>query len=77
MTKLPAVSGKQAIAAFERAGWVFARQRGSHVMMKRRGHRLVLTIPLAKELDRGLLRRLIRDAGLTVNQFREYLKRTR
>jgi len=37
--------------------------------MKKPGCRFLLTVPLHKELDRGTLRRLIRDAGLTVDEF--------
>ena len=73
MTGLPVVSGRQAIAAFERDGWVVARQESSHVTMKKRGCRFLLTVPLARELDTGTLRRLVRDAGLSIEQFRALL----
>jgi predicted RNA binding protein YcfA (HicA-like mRNA interferase family) len=68
-SRLPVVSGRQAIAAFERDGWMVARQESSHVTMKKRGCRFLLTVPRAKELDTGTLRRLIRDAGLSVEEF--------
>lgn len=74
MTRLPVVSGARAIAAFERDGWVVARRESSHVTMKKAGYRFLLTVPAAKELDRGLLRRLIKDAGLTVERFRDLLE---
>ena len=74
MMRLPVVSGQHAIAAFERDGWEVARRESTHVTMKKRGVRFLLTVPLAKELDVGTLRRLIRDAGLSVEQFRELLK---
>ncbi|MDR3688433.1 MAG: type II toxin-antitoxin system HicA family toxin [Fimbriimonas sp.] len=51
------------------AGGHFDRQSGSHMILKKPGVRLSLSIPDHKVLDRGLLRRLIRDAGLTVEQF--------
>jgi len=41
--------------------------------MVKEGERLILTVPLHRELDRGTLRRLIRDAGLTVDEFLEAL----
>lgn len=75
MTKLPVVSGRQAIAAFERDAWVVARQESSHVTLKKAGYRFLLTVPLARELDAGTLRRLIRDSGLTVEQFTRVLRR--
>ena len=73
MTRLPVVSGRQAAAAFERDGWEVARQESSHVTMKKRGVRFLLTVPLGKELDAGTLRRLVRDSGLTVAQFQRLL----
>ncbi len=73
MTRLPVVSGRQAIAAFARDGWEIARQESSHVPMKKRGVRFLLTVPLATELDAGTLRRLVRDSGLTVTEFQRLL----
>ncbi len=69
MGTLANTSGKQAITAFTRKGWEVDRQKGSHVILKKTGSRLRLSIPNHKELDRGLLRALIRDAGLTVDEF--------
>ncbi len=60
MAKLPVCSGWEAVAAFERAGWVNKRQRGSHVSMIKSGSIYVLTVPLHAELDRSTLRSLIR-----------------
>lgn len=73
MSRLPVVSGREAIAAFARDGWEVARQESSHVTMKKRGLRFLLTVPLEKELDTGTLRRLVRDSGLTVAQFQRLL----
>lgn len=69
MPPLPVVSGKQAVAAFQQLGWRVARQRGSHIVMTREGVIATLSIPNHRELDRGTLRRLIRAADLTVEQF--------
>jgi predicted RNA binding protein YcfA (HicA-like mRNA interferase family) len=69
MPQLPVVSGRQARRAFEKAGWTFNRQRGSHMILVKPGVAINLSIPDHRELDRGLLRGLIRDAGLTVEQF--------
>ena len=74
MPQLPVISGKQARSAFEKAGWSFARQRGSHMILTKAGVSANLSVPDHHELDRGLLRGLIRDAGLTVAQFIELLK---
>ena len=73
MARLPRCSGAEVIRAFERAGWTWDRQKGSHVTLFKPGHRLVLTVPLHDALGPGLLRRLIRDSGLSVEQFTELL----
>ncbi|MBN2544130.1 type II toxin-antitoxin system HicA family toxin [bacterium] len=70
MPKLPIISASSAIKAFEKDGWVIQRKaRGSHIIMKKEGWQTTLSVPNHKELDRGLLRALIRDAGLTVDKF--------
>ncbi len=66
MTKLPVVSGADAIRAFARIGYVVDRQRGSHVILRNAAppfRRLV--VPNHKVLAKGTLRSLIREAGLT------------
>ncbi len=72
MPKLPVVSGDKAIKAFERMGYERVRQDGSHIRLIAEG-RSPLTVPRHKGLKRGMLRRLIRDAGCTVEEFRGYL----
>lgn len=63
------ISGKEAVKAFGRAGWVVRGQVGSHVMMTKSGVRANLSVPQHKELSVGTLRKLIRAAGLTVDEF--------
>ncbi len=74
MPQLPVISGREARRAFEKAGWSFNRQRGSHMILIKSGVSVNLSVPDHRELDRGLLRGLIRDAGITVDQFIELLK---
>lgn len=76
MTRLPVVSGKEAVRALERVGYQVVRQRGSNIRMKKRGDPSAkpLTVPDHKEIKPGLLGRLIHDAGLTVEQFRKLLR---
>ena len=69
MAELPVVSGREARAAFERLGWVFRRQTGSHMILTKPGHVASLSIPDHRELAPGTLRKLIRAAGITVEQF--------
>jgi predicted RNA binding protein YcfA (HicA-like mRNA interferase family) len=69
MPKLPVISGREARRTFEKLGWVFDRQRGSHMILTKSGVAANLSIPDHRELDRGLLRGLIRDAGISVDDF--------
>lgn len=73
MPPLPVISGHDAVKAFIRAGWFVQRQRGSHLMMVKPGMRVTLSVPQHKELDRGTLRSLISDSGLTVEEFIQLL----
>lgn len=74
MAKLPVTSGAKAAKAFQRIGYQLSHQTGSHMILRFKDppHRH-LSIPNHKELGRGLLRGLIRDAGLTLEQFTELL----
>ncbi len=62
-------SGAVAVHKFQRAGWAIARQRGSHVMMIKSGYQYTLSIPQHNELGPGLLRKLVKQAGLTIEEF--------
>ncbi|MFQ6056725.1 MAG: type II toxin-antitoxin system HicA family toxin [Methanosarcinales archaeon] len=73
MAKLPRISGMEAVKAFNKAGWLVARQTGSHIIMVKSGSKVTLSVPRHKELDRGTLRKLIKLAGLTVDEFIEWL----
>ncbi|MDJ0570374.1 MAG: type II toxin-antitoxin system HicA family toxin [Pleurocapsa sp. MO_192.B19] len=74
MPKLPNVTGQETIRALEKIGFQVVRQKGSHVRMKHEDNRVV-TIPVHanKSLGKGLLRKILRDAELTVEQFQEIL----
>jgi predicted RNA binding protein YcfA (HicA-like mRNA interferase family) len=69
MGQLSNIPGKDTAKAFERAGWSVRGQVGSHLMMSKAGIRTNLSIPQHKELSVGTLRKLIRSAGLTVDEF--------
>jgi predicted RNA binding protein YcfA (HicA-like mRNA interferase family) len=70
LTRLPRISGRDAVDAFRRLGYEFDRQRGSHIVLRdpRPPHRR-LVVPDHRELATGTLRALIREAGITVEQF--------
>jgi predicted RNA binding protein YcfA (HicA-like mRNA interferase family) len=69
MGKLNNISGKKAAKAFEKASWLARGQTGSHLVLTKAGVRANLTVPLHPELASGTLRALIRDSGLTVDEF--------
>jgi len=69
MAKLPVISGLKAVKAFSKTGWVSSRQTRNHVIMEKVGYSTTLSIPKHRELKRGTLRDLIKDAGLTVEEF--------
>ncbi len=69
MSKLPSISGRACMKALERAGFVVRRQEGSHVILRRAQPFGQLVVPDHKELDRGTLRAIIRQADLTVEEF--------
>lgn len=71
MPKLPVVSGAEAIRALERLGFVVARQRGSHIVMRRSSSGCV--VPDHRELKAGTLTGLLKQAGVSLDEFIEAL----
>ena len=69
MGKLGNISGKEAAKAFQKAGWFVVGQVGSHLVLSKPNIRVNLSIPQHKELSVGTLRALIRNAGMTVQEF--------
>lgn len=69
MSRLPVTSGRECVKALRKAGFVLARQRGSHMVLYREEPPTQVTVPDHKELDRGTLRSIIRQAGLSVEEF--------
>ena len=69
MPQPPTMSGREAVRTFEKFGWLVARQKASHIIMTQPGEIASLSIPDHKEVAKGALRGLIRNAGLTIDQF--------
>ena len=69
MSKLPRISGRQCVRALEKAGFFVRRQEGSHIILRRSEPFAQVVVPDHKELDRGTLRAVIRQSGLTVESF--------
>jgi predicted RNA binding protein YcfA (HicA-like mRNA interferase family) len=73
VTKLPRISGRECIDALVKGGFVIRRRQSSHVVLRRDNSFLQLVVPDHKELDRGTLRAILRQGGLTIEQFLELL----
>ena len=77
MPRLPTISGREAVHAFERAGWKVRQRTGtSHVQLTKEGSPYILSIPVhkTKPIKQGLLRDQIKKAGMTVEEFLELYK---
>ncbi len=73
MTRLPVISGDDFVKTVRKIGYVWDYTEGSHmILLHRSGRRL--SVPRHKELGRGLLRSLIRDAGLSREEFTRLLR---
>ena len=69
MTTLPRISGRECMKALELLGFRVIRRESSHVILRRDSPFAQLVVPDHRELDRGTLRGIIRQAGPTVEQF--------
>ena len=70
MSKLPSLKPKALIKKFEKIDYIIDRQKGSHVILYNRTDRRRLTIPLhVKDLPKGTLLSIIKQAGLTKEEF--------
>jgi predicted RNA binding protein YcfA (HicA-like mRNA interferase family) len=74
MSKLPVISGRQCVQALEQAGFYLKRRTGSHLVLRRDEPFAQVVVPDHKVLDRGTLRAIIRQAGLSVDEFVNLLK---
>ena len=71
--KLPVLSGREVIRALDKIGYRKVRQRGSHIRLKC-PDRTPLTVPDHKEIGRGLLRKILRDAKVSREEFLDLLE---
>jgi len=73
MSNLPRISGRVCAKALTSVGFIQLRQHGSHIILRRSEPFAQVIVPDHLELDRGTLRAIIRQAGLTIEQFKELL----
>ncbi len=67
MSQLANISGREAIRAFERAGFRVVRTRGDHVYLD--NGTTTISVPNHRNVKVGTLRSIIRQAGMTVDAF--------
>ncbi|RZN39227.1 MAG: type II toxin-antitoxin system HicA family toxin [Methanophagales archaeon ANME-1-THS] len=74
--KLPILSAKEIIKVLERAGFKVVRRKGSHISLyKKSGDKMYLVVvPDKKEVKRGTLMSILKQAGMTRERFFELLK---
>ena len=73
MSSLPRVSGAECVKALIKIGFTVKRQHGSHIILRRDSPFSQLVVPNHKELDRGTLRSIIRQASISVDGFNQLL----
>jgi predicted RNA binding protein YcfA (HicA-like mRNA interferase family) len=71
---LPRISGREVAKALRKIGYEFDRQKGSHIILRQtfEPYRRVV-VPDHNEVAKGTLRGIIREVGLTVDEFRDLL----
>ena len=74
MSVLPRISGRKAVAALIKAGYREDRQKGSHIVLRQivYPHRRIV-VPDHHEISKGTLRAIIKQTGLTVEEFKRLL----
>ena len=74
MSKLPQISGKECLKTLGKVGFYVKRQKGSHIILCRDEPFAEVVVPNHKNLDKGTLRAIIRQADLDVDEFIQLLK---
>jgi predicted RNA binding protein YcfA (HicA-like mRNA interferase family) len=70
MPKLSGINHQRAVRVFQKAGFRIARE-GKHITMTN-GERII-TIPRANPVDAFTMAGIVKDAGLTIEEFRQFL----
>ena len=74
MSQLPVVSGRAIVKALAKIGYERDRQKGSHIVLRQTAHpHRRITVPDHGEVARGTLRSILRETGLTADDFKALL----
>jgi len=74
VSRLPSLNWQRVTTALERAGFVFDRQKGSHLVYYHPETNLTVVIPRHREIKTGTLREILREADLSRDEFRKLLE---
>lgn len=75
MPRLPSLTPKEVVRALEHAGLHIVREGANHTVLWREGLARTVTVPRHKrEMSRGLLASIIREVGLTQDEFRKHIR---
>jgi predicted RNA binding protein YcfA (HicA-like mRNA interferase family) len=76
MSRLPILTGLELIKILERMGFKIIRQKGSHVFLKHQDNRTtIIPVHKGKDVDRALLRKILRDTKISPNEFKDILRK--
>ena len=76
MGKLPQAMGLRVIRALKKVGWYVHHQRGSHIYLKSDKHKgklITVLVHGSKPVKKGTLARILKDANLSIDEFKELL----
>jgi predicted RNA binding protein YcfA (HicA-like mRNA interferase family) len=73
MSKLPQASGADVVRALQQLGFTVRRQHGSHIIMRRDNPFAQTVVPNHRQIDRGTLRAILRQTGISPEEFSKLL----
>ena len=73
MSKLPQASGSDVVSALLKLGFTVRRQHGSHIIMRRDDPFAQTVVPDHRQIDRGTLRAILRQSGITADELTKML----
>ena len=73
MSRLPQVSGAELVRALQNLGFVVKRQQGSHIILRRTDPFAQTVVPNHRQIDRGTLRAILRQTGISVEDLHKAL----
>ena len=77
MSRLPILTGVELIKILEKVGFKIIRQKGSHVFLKHQDNRTtIIPVHKGKDVDRALLRKILRDTKISPNEFKDILRKS-